>query len=135
MPLTWATITRPSRIMLPAYIVSAFAVAAVYIFDPGDRLANAPALRFQAEVLPWPAWGAVMVVMGVAMTAAWARWHQRYAFCFVLAMYAVTWLVWGVTWAIGIFVEGATPLGPILAAFVATAAIASIASVVGGDRS
>lgn len=134
MPLRRDTITAPSRIMLPAYITLGFAVSLVYLFDPGGHLKNAPALRFQAEVLPWEAWGVSMFGMSVAMVVAWANFHARMPFAFVLAMYAVTWFVWGVSWGVAFFTDGATPLGALLAAFVSTAAVASIVSLVKGDR-
>lgn len=134
MPLRRDTITAPSRIMLPTYIALGLGVGLVYITDPGHSLRSSRALRFQAEVLEWPVWGTAMLFMAAAMIVAWVAFHNRMVFAFVLAMYAVTWLVWGGTWAIAIFTDGATPLGPLFCGFVATAAIASIVSLVKGDR-
>lgn len=55
--LSKVTITIPSRLMIPTYIVFGFCVALAYILNPGGTFAGSPALRYQRDILPWPIWG------------------------------------------------------------------------------
>ncbi len=134
MPLDRRNITVASRIMLPAYGLFAMVTGLLYLTDPGGALNNAPALRYQDKVMPWEIWGGWLMLISVSMTVIWARYHHRMVFSFVLAIFSVTWVVIGGTWAAAAIADQASPMGPFFALFVATAACASIASLVNRDK-
>lgn len=128
-------ITVASRIMLPTYVSLNVLAGFVLIADPTNTLQNARALRFQESVLPLAAWGYWLVLLAATILFCWLHFRHRMSASFGLAVSAVSWMVLCGTWAIAIKTDGATPLGPLFAAFVTVAHIASIASLVRGDKS
>lgn len=135
MPLTRATVTVASRIMLPAYCLLCAAFGLVYTFDPGHRLNTVPALTFQRQVmggtmLPW---GLLFLGLAVLMVLAFTR-KSRMTFAFALCCCAVTWLLWGGMYAVSVAQEPrASVLAPVLPLFVVAACIASTASLLKGE--
>lgn len=119
--------------MLPADFLLCLGFGLVYVTNPGHILEQAAAIAFQTTYLPLWCWGAFLLGDATLMAIAWLR-HRRMAFAYAIAMAAVTWLVWGGTYTAAIFTDGATPLGPMFCLYVATAHIASIYSLVRGDR-
>lgn len=134
MPLDRENVTAASRIMLPAYIVLNSGFGMVLILDPTNTIKNARALRWQDGVLDLSAWGAWLTLLALLLAFAWFRNHNRDLGSFAIAVSAVSWLVFGGAWAVAIWTDGATPLGPMLAAFVVTAHYASLKSIVRRDK-
>jgi hypothetical protein len=132
MPLDRGHITVPSRIMLPADFALCVGFGLTYVITP-HALAQAAAIQFQGRYLPLWCWGAFLLAIAALMAIGWAG-RRRMVFAFALALASVTWLVWGATYAAAIFTDGATPLGPMFCGYVAVAHVASIYSLVRGDR-
>jgi hypothetical protein len=130
MPLTRATVTAASRIMLPAYVVLCLIFGVAYIFDPGNRLEQAPSITFQRAILPLWTWGAIMLTLAALMLGAF-RTKSRLTFAYALCCCAITWALWGIAIAVSIFLTPNTSwLAPALPWFVSVCCIASLASLV-----
>ena len=136
MPLTKATVTAASRIMLPTYVALTAVIGLVYLLDPLDRLAGVHALAAQRWIMGgqmWP-WGLVFLGLSCVMLAAF-RQKRRQWFVFALYGCAVTFGMWAVLYAVSIFLDPSTSLlAPVYPLFVVRACRASAKSLMRGER-
>jgi hypothetical protein len=136
VPLTRRTITAASRIMLPAYVALTAAFGIVYLTDPFGRLHDVPALAFPREVMQgsMTPWGIVFLGIAAVMSAAFIT-RSRIWFCFGLSLCAVTFVLWGGMYAVSIGIDSrASVTAPFYPLFVATACVASMTSLLRGER-
>lgn len=132
-PLTRQQVTVASRIMLPTYIALNTIVGLVYLLDPLGRLQRVPALAFQREVMPMPAWGCVFLALAAAMLVATRR-HSRPGMVFALYSCGIAWLLWGAGYEVSVFRDpNASILGPVLPWTVTIACHASAKSLLHGE--
>jgi hypothetical protein len=110
------TVTKASRIMLPAYIIVGAYIGACYILcslDVGglftaDRL-QAPSLTVARSLLPMEAWGVIGV--GLASTLALALLsHRRTVAVVSLCLGFAAYELWAVFYGISIFKEDTASL-------------------------
>lgn len=115
--------------MLPAYMVLCGVMAFFYLFDPNDALSKAPAYEIQREYPGLWFWGLIMLSITGLMVAALLI-HNRIAFAYALSCCALTWVIWGGTYALAAASsDRVTLLAPVLPLFVATACVASLVSL------
>ena len=131
MPLTKATVTAASRIMLPTYVALTATLGVVYTFDPLDRLNSVHALTAQRWVMGgqmWP-WGVLFLGLSAVMLAAF-RTHRREWFVFALYGCAAAFVMWGLLYAASVVLDPETSLlAPVYPLFVARACRASAKSL------
>ena len=136
MPLTKATVTVASRIMLPTYVALTAVIGLVYLLDPCNRLDGIPALTAPRWVMGgqmWP-WGLLFLGLSVVMLAAFNT-HRREWFIFALYGCAATFLMWAIMYGISIFLDPTTSLlAPVYPLFVVRACRASAQSLLRGER-
>lgn len=133
MHLTRATVTAASRIMLPTYVALNIVVGLTYALDPGGRIARVDSLAFQRDVMPMSMWGLIFVALAVVMSVALIS-HTRELMSFALYACAVTWALWAAMYAGSLGIDpDASPIPPVLAAFVALACISSAISLLRGE--
>lgn len=70
MPLTRASVTVASRIMLPAYTIAFAWIGFNYLLTPLDRLTESPALRYLDAVVGLRAIGLLLVTAGALIALA-----------------------------------------------------------------
>ena len=130
MPLTRATVTASSRVMLPVYACLSGYLGLCYAFGDPRRTAS-PSLDVVREVLPGgiSTWGGVLLALTAVEVAALAAKSRRLmivALCLGFACY--------VAWACGIAaasltIPDASLTGPSVWLFIAVAHIASLQSL------
>lgn len=138
MPLTRATITNSSKVMLPVYFVFAMLVGAAYTFGDPSRTTN-PTLDTIRGIMPLRYWGVLFILLAILQALAW--WvHSRALLVAILrgacAIYA--------SWTFGLlcalirfkseipffrFTEDTSFVGICLWAFVAAAHVATLQSL------
>lgn len=92
MPLDRDHVTVASRIMLPTYAVVNAAFGYVFITDAAVE--SAPSLAMARAWLPMDVWGALWLVVAVAMLLSLLR-HRRGTFIAALCLNAASWFAWG----------------------------------------
>lgn len=127
--LTRDRVTIASRIMLPTYPVFAGIIGVVYMLDPGGRL---PADRI-FPLLPADVWGAGFVIVAVMQVLALLS-GRRGLYIAALAPMAVWCAAWSVALAHHALTGTATYSGFAFPAIVATACIASMASLLAQEQ-
>lgn len=131
MPLTRATVTVASRIMLPTYVLLVVALGLIYLLDPLDNLRGVPALAFPRLVVggSMAPWGLIFLSIGAVMGSAFAT-HSRIWFCFGLCLCAVTFFLWAGMYVVSLVIDPDTSLtAPLYPLFVSTACAASTFSL------
>lgn len=129
MPLTRATVTAASRIMLPAYVIHATWFGLVYFLDPQGRVSRNPSLTAARVMLPMWAWGLLFLGLAVMMVVAMAS-HRRNLEVYALMIYATANVVWALVYFAALFLSpDASFNGPAASGLVACACIASTVSL------
>lgn len=128
MPLTRATVTSSSRLMLPAYVAFFAVVGGNWLATPRERLLASPGLAYADALLTIRAWGALFLGAAVVMAAALATRH-RDAFRGALLFCFLTLLCWAAVMVFAAFRSETTPSGWAWPAFIATACLASYRSL------
>lgn len=93
MPLTRATVTIASRVMLPAYPVFAAIVGFSFVTTPRERIEATASLRYADQVVPLPLWGGAFVAVAALLAVALAA-HSRRLYQAVLGLMAVWMLIY-----------------------------------------
>lgn len=101
MPLDREHISRPSRIMLPTYIVGYLWFGLGYMLTPDSLINQSPVLHYAETIMSMEAWGLLFVfdagLLACALAAGYRRparhWH-RVAAMYALLLTAVTLATW-----------------------------------------
>jgi hypothetical protein len=101
MPLSRATITAASRIMLPTYATLFLSLGVNYLVKP-PRLGDSPALTFADQLLPLQVWGAIFLTAGLLMVTALAT-RRRLLFEYALWLGGLTLAAWAIVFAAAAF--------------------------------
>lgn len=126
MPLSRATVTKASRIMLPAYPIFTGWLGANYLLTPRCRLTGTPVLRLADSYAPMPVWGGLFLAVAVLLAAALFT-HRRFLYEIGLVGFASLMLVWTGIFTVAIFtIPGSSPAGPAWPLFGITTAAATI---------
>lgn len=133
MPLTLATVTVASRIMLPTYVMLFAGLGLNYTLALG-RLNTSPVLDYADRVLPLPVWGVMFLTVSVVMGAAMAK-HHRTLSRFGLWLGIVCMGVWAVVFTAAAIWNGGSPGAPLWPAFAAVCCYASDRSLLKGEAS
>ena len=128
MPLTRATMTRASRVMLPTYVFFFAGLGANYTATPAVRLTASPALAYVDGLMPLRAWGGLFLAAAALMVAALVS-QKRIVFRFALLLCAWSMVVWAAANLLAAFRSQATPLGWLWPLFVVAACVASYRSL------
>lgn len=137
MPLTRATVTAASRVMLPAYVALTAVIGAVYTFDPTRRLNGVHALAVPRAVMggTMTLWGVMFLSIASLMAVAFLT-HRRALFVTGLYLCAATFLFWAGMYTVSVFVDQETSiLAPVYPLFVVVACHASATSLLRGEHS
>ncbi|MBS45283.1 MAG: hypothetical protein CMH83_19365 [Nocardioides sp.] len=94
MPLTRATITLASRVLLPSFPALATVLGGVWILTPRPELRATPFYAGLDDLVPLDAWGVAFVAIAATQIAALLA-HSRKAYEWTLAVLAVWLLVIG----------------------------------------
>ena len=134
MPLTRATVTVASRIMLPTYAMFFAGVGLSLILTPGERLVQTPAFLYADRLISLTWWGIGYLVLAVVMLWAMAV-HSRMAYRYALSAA----FVWMASWAALSFAAAldggqASFSAWTWPAFVAVACWATLASLAAGEK-
>lgn len=90
VPLTRASVTAASRIMLPTYPILFGAVGLNYLLD-ARRLNDSPALAYADDLMPLPGWGILFLAAAVIMIIALLRGGRTaYRYALWICMIAAT---------------------------------------------
>lgn len=112
MPLTRATVTRASRIMLPIYPIFSGWLGGNYLFTPRSRLVGTPVLKLADSYAPMPVWGALFLAVAVVLTFALVA-ERRFVYELALVTLAAMLLIWTAVFTVAIFtIPGSSPAGP-----------------------
>lgn len=90
-PLTWESLTEPSKVMIPVYVGAQLWLGTAYVFDDGPRKSAALALARMIMDMTW--WGFLYWGGAAALVAAFLT-HRRSLFALVLYMVMVAALGW-----------------------------------------
>jgi hypothetical protein len=116
-PLTWDTLTRPSKVMLPVYVLAALWIGYWYALGP-DRRLHGPALTVARGMMPMPAWGTVAFFLAVMLVAAFLTTRRQVA-VYALCLAGVAYALWAAIYAAGCYVSPEasmlTPMWPLIA--------------------
>lgn len=124
MPLTRATVTAASRVMLPSYPVLFTALGMNYLADSG-RLARSPGLAWiDAHLMPLPGWGLVFLIAATLMVAALLT-HHRLVYRLALWMCLLSTAAFAAAMAGAVAFGTASYTAPVWPAFVACCCWAS----------
>lgn len=123
MPLTRATVTAASRVMLPTYVVF-FAVLGLNYMTAHQIALDNPALAFANDVMPLKAWGGLFLACAAIMAIALFT-RRRLLYRFALRVCGLSMVLWAGIIAAASLAGDATPAAAIWAGFVATACYAS----------
>ncbi len=134
VPLTRATVTAASRVMLPAYVALFAIIGVSYMTTPGQRLLESPALEYASRVLSMPVWGAMFLAASAVMVAALLR-QERFWFRFALWLGIVCLAVWSALFILAAIWSNASPSAWVWPAFAAVACFASDRSLLKGEVS
>lgn len=124
MTLTRATVTRASRIMLPAYVVLFTLLGLNYTLTNKDRLLYSPGLAYAEQVISLRAWGLLFLTVAVLMAAALLS-HRRTLYRFGLWLCIVSMTTWASILAAAAMLADASPSAWVWPGFVAVACYAS----------
>lgn len=114
-PLTWRSLTGPSRVMVPYYFLAATTAAWVYIFDPQGRVALQPGLTGARLLvgghMAW--WGVLFGGIAAGIVVAFLT-RRRWVLGLTLFAGSVLMVLWTATSIISVFRNDAAGLmGPI----------------------
>lgn len=136
MPLTRATMTAASRIMLPAYVAFTAWLGYQYLVDPTGRIARSHGLVYPRQVMggTMAPWGWVFLGLAALMLVALIVKH-RGAFALALGMGVVIFGIWtGCSIKSMALDPTVAPTAPVVWLFIATACLASLVSLVADER-
>lgn len=123
-PLTRATVTAASRVMLPTYVATFGIVGVNWLAAPSQRLLASPVLRAADAIMPIRGWGALFAACAVLMAVALVR-HHRDLYRFALLVCAVAMSTWSLVAAVGTLFEPVSFSAWVWPACVAVACLAS----------
>lgn len=133
MPLTRATVTAASRIMLPCYPALAAWIGLAYLFGDPSRT-NTPSFQVARDLMPMRGWGCVFLAIAVLLLVGYAL-RSRDVTVFVLSMATVAYLMWAAffVWALLTAPDASlvAPAWPLFSALACTASATSIARLEG----
>lgn len=128
MPLTRATVTAASRIMLPTYPILASIIGAAYLFGAPTRTSS-PAFDVAKQFMSIQSWGVVFLAMAAMLIVGYLI-HSRDVTVFVLFMAASAFVMWAVFFGISVLQShDASLVAPAWPSFAACACSASAISV------
>jgi hypothetical protein len=132
MPLNRDTVTRASRIMLPAYVAFFAGIGLNYIATPDTRLRASPALGYAATLMPLPAWGGLFLAAAALMAVALIA-QRRTLYRYALLLCGISMTVWTVAMAVAALYSATTPGAWLWPGFVVAACAASYRSLSTGE--
>lgn len=128
-PLTWGTLTVPSKLMLPMYVAGAAYIGACYILSPPERLQGA-SLTVARQVLSMDAWGALAWTLSVVLAVSFLTRRRQLAAA-ALCVGALAYLVWTGFYAAAIFADPTASLvSPVWPTVTAVAHVATALSLI-----
>lgn len=127
-PLTRASITVASRIMLPAYVILFTVAGFNYAVTPISRLGQSPALAYADTLMPLRVWGCLFLAVAALMLVALAS-GQRLLFCYGLLVCVICMGIWAAVFLLGAIFADASPAAWAWPAFVGVACIATYRSL------
>lgn len=136
MPLTRATVTAASRIMLPAYVLLTAWFGFQYLFDPTGRINRSHGLVYPRQVMggTMAPWGLVFLGLAALMLLAIALRNDT-TFALALGMGVVVFLIWFWCSVKSMSLDPTVaPTAPAVWLFIATACFASLVSLVKRER-
>lgn len=104
MQLTRATISVPSQIMLPAYVVFFGVVGGNFAIGETPRLFQSPMLRYANHLMSIRVWGCLFLACSLIMLIALIV-HNRYLYRYGLLVCCLSMLTWAGVAIVGAFSE------------------------------
>lgn len=133
MPLTRATVTIASRIMLPTYVVFFTAVGLSLLVTTQRRLHETPAFRYADTIADLDLWGLGFLTIATGLALALLV-HRREVYRWFLAAGCIWMSVFAVVTFLAALFGSASYSAWIWSGFVAAACWATLCSLAAGER-
>lgn len=132
-PLKWESLSAPSKIMLPTYVIGFFVIGFVYTSTDKEDLVHASlALHYANDWIDIRIWGAMFLTISMTMTLSFL-FERRALFSYALWYAAVVLASWMIILIAAAFNGSGTFAGWVWPYIAASACIASFTSLLKDD--